>query len=509
MNWAVIAVFGFLSIFAGLVAALFGGLVALVLFVPILPMIFLLRDYRIGVVCLMLILPFIRSPLLPQAPGFNIYTYLLAATFFAFLVQRAFQKKNPIITPPRIFLGTYLLPVSIALLLALPNLSQASIYASLLENADKFQLGNFVVSRFIKPIGIAVTAFLLANAVRESYRPERFLIPFAISATLPAVAVIVVALISGVSLDQLQGNRMFLSGLGFHANELGLMLLLASGPLLFMAFRLHDSWLKAICLAIFVLVTSALVLTFSRGAFVGFLVVVAAFLVSRRQFHVLMVGVAVAAAALLFAPDAIKTRLSAGLDESSSSHILGNMNDKLTAGRVASWQLLSPDVLKSPLWGRGLGSTAWTDAVKQGRYTASHPHNLYLEILLDTGIAGFVCIVFFYWRVMGLFRGLAKAPRLPPSMQGFFAGAAASFAGVLVMGVTNGHYMPDAEQTFFWLALGMALAYWGEVYPFAVMGKSGGPTSSNAVKDSLQNRARLGVQVSAANSANIQGRTIK
>lgn len=488
MNWAIIAIFSFLAIFAGLVAGLFGGIVAFVLFVPILPMIFLLRDYRIGVVCLMLILPFIRSPLLPQAPGFNIYTYLLAATFFAFLAQRAFQKKNPIVTPPRIFLGTYLLPVCAALLLALPNLAQALRYALTPESADSLQMGNFVVGRFIKPIGIAVAALLLANAVRESRRPERFLIPFAISATLPAVAVIVVAVISGVSLDQLQGNRLFLSGLGFHANELGLMLLLASGPLLFMTFRLQHSLLKTISLAIFVLVSGALVLTFSRGAFVGFLVVVGAFLVSRRQFHVMMVGVAVVAAALLFAPDAIKTRLSAGLSESSASYVSGNMNDKLTAGRVASWELLSPDVLKSPLWGRGLGSTAWTNAVKQGRYTASHPHNLYLEILLDVGIAGFVCILFFYWKVMGLFRGLAKAPRLPPSMQGFFAGAAASFGGVLVMGVTNGHYMPAAEQSFFWLALGMATAYWSEVYPGAVKSKtgtcigSGGFTSSQSIR---------------------------
>jgi len=130
----------------------------------------------------------------------------------------------------------------------------------------------------------------------------------------------------------------------------------------------------------------------------------------------------------------------------------------LTAGRIAVWERLLPEVQRSPLWGRGLGSTAWSDLVRSGVYRATHPHNLYLALLLDLGVLGLAAVLYWYYSILRAQNSLRRAPEVPPRLQEFFTGAMAGLAGLLAMNVTNGNYTP--EYTFFWFALGMTFAYW-------------------------------------------------
>ena len=67
----------------------------------------------------------------------------------------------------------------------------------------------FLKSRVFKPLFFVVYAFLVANAVRDSIRPERFLIAFGISAVLPALSIMVAAV--GGSVDQ---RGTYLGGIG-------------------------------------------------------------------------------------------------------------------------------------------------------------------------------------------------------------------------------------------------------------------------------------------------------
>lgn len=449
-----------LGMLLGVVAAFTDGWLALILFAPVLPLLFLLRDYRVGVVCLTFVLPWTSSPLLPQAQGFNIVTYLTLLSLIVFLGGAMFRPVR-IVTLPRVFVWCYLLPITVATVIAVPHLGEGARNFAALDAGFPFDTYGFLKAKYLKPLAYIIYAFLLANAMRDSKKPDRFLAVFAVASALPAVAVVVLVGIHGFALSELQAHRTFLGPLGLHANEMALLLALSVGPLLFMWGEVRQGLLKLMCLGILGLVLVALVLTFSRGGYVGLVVIVSAYLLFRRRLGTIAAFVLIAALGIVAAPQALRDRLTTGIESGAlSGSTLGKADEKLTQGRVASWQMLAPDVMRSPLWGRGVGSTAWTSAVTKGQYAANHPHNMYLEIALDLGLLGCVAIFWLYRTYLRGFRRLAAAPELSPVLRRFFAGAAASFLGMLAMGFTSGHYMPYPEQTFMWFLLGALFAYW-------------------------------------------------
>ena len=433
---------------------------ALVLFAPILPLLFLVRDYRVGVVCLTFVLPWTGSPLLPQAQGFNVVTYLTVATLLVFVCKSMFGS-GKMVRLPRVFVWCYLLPISVGIVAAWPHLGEGARNFAMIEAGFSFQPFDFLKAKYVKPLAFVIYAFLLANAVRDSVKPERFLAAFALAAVLPAAAVIVLVGMHGFALSELQSQRTFLGPLGLHANDMALLLLLATGPLLFMWGEVRDGALKLLCLATLALVVAALILTFSRGGYVGLVVVTGTYLYFRKRPGTVAIFVLMAALGVVVAPQALRDRLSTGLESGGVSNtVSGQTNEKLTQGRVASWILLAPDVLRSPIWGRGIGSTAWTSAVAKGAYGANHPHNMYLEIALDLGMLGLLSILYLYRSYLQGFRRLAAAAELSLLMRRYFAGAGASFLGMLAMSFSAGHYMPYPEQAFLWFALGALFSYW-------------------------------------------------
>jgi O-antigen ligase len=449
-----------LGMMLGAVAAFSDGWIALILFAPVLPLLFVLRDYRVGVVCLTFVLPWSGSPLLPQARGFNVVTYLTILTLMVFLGRAMFRATKPA-SLPSVFVWCYLLPISVGAVLALPHLGEGARNFALFDAGFSFEPYDFLKAKYLKPLAYVIYAFLLGNALRDSKRPERFLAALAFAAVLPAVAVLVIIGLHGFALSELQSQRAFLGPLGLHANEMALSLALATGPLLYMWGAVRNGLLKLLCLAAMSLVIVALILTFSRAGFVGLVVIAVTYLFFRKRKGTIVAFVLLCAVLLVAAPQAVRDRLTTGVESGALSNTVSNRNDeKLTQGRVVSWMLLAPDVLRSPLWGRGVASTAWTSAVTKGVYAANHPHNMYLEILLDLGVLGFLAIVHLGRVVLRSFRRLAMAEELSPLMRRYFAGAAASFLGMLAMGFTSGHYMPYPEQAFMWFSLGTLFAYW-------------------------------------------------
>jgi O-antigen ligase len=415
------------------------------------------RDYRVGVVCLTVLLPWSYSPLLPQTQGFNLINFLMLASVVSLLVHRSFQRE-PVVPLPRVVWWCYLLPVAVGVVVAWPHLSQgaANFPPEFPGEQSMFTPVNFLKSRVVKPMFFVLYAFLLGNAVRDSERPERLLIPFVLSALAPAVSIMIyVAAIGG---DVLQRDTL-LQGLGLHANEYGMQLALAAGPLLYLAVGAGSRLTRTAAGLAFCAVSVALALTSSRGAATAYGVVLAVWLLQRRKFTDLLLGLALVVVLAAAVPAGVWDRLTLGLDDigASTTH---NTDDPLTKGRLSSWYLLAPELLDSPVWGSGIASTAWNSATTTGRYTASHPHNLYLEILLDLGVLGFVAVMYLLYRYGRAFRVLSNSSGVPPVARDFFRGAFASFLGMAAMAMTNGHWMPHPEQAFLWFGLGLAFGYW-------------------------------------------------
>jgi O-antigen ligase len=89
----------------------------------------------------------------------------------------------------------------------------------------------------------------------------------------------------------------------------------------------------------------------------------------------------------------------------------------------------------------------------------THPHNAYLQAALDMGISGLVLLCAYFVHVWKGLRTLAKDPGVAPALRGFYQGAAAGLAGLLVANFTDSSLTPRPEQAFLWLAIGMMYGY--------------------------------------------------
>jgi O-antigen ligase len=221
------------------------------------------------------------------------------------------------------------------------------------------------------------------------------------------------------------------------------------------------------------LVAVGVALTFTRAAYLALAVSIVFFAIQKRSLKVILGLVLIVAAVIAFAPEAVLNRALTGLDISGVAKAsAGRMDDKLTAGRVGSWELLAPDILLSPVWGRGTGSTGWTTAMTLGLYDAAHPHNMYLMAALDVGLLGLGLILYLYWRIYSSLRKLARHPDVHPRLRAFFDGVSVAFICFLIIGMTNGAWYPVPEQTYMWFAFGLLLAHWKIANPVRKRGSA-------------------------------------
>ena len=415
-------------------------------------------DYRVGVVCLTVMLPWIWSPFVPQTYGFSLINFLVFTSMASLFLRRASGRGQKTAWLPPEMVWCYLLPIAVAAMIAWPYLPIGEMnfpprLAGFPEST--YAPVTFLKSKIVKPMFFVLYAFVLANAVRDSKKPERFLYAFGLSALIPAVAII------GQVLDGVDVNDRihFLAGLGLQVNEYGTLLALAAGPLLFIWAGTGPRVARIAAGAAFGVVSVATLMTASRGAMIAYLIIVAVWLVRRRKLTDLLLVLAAVAVLAIAVPEAAQERLVMGFDDLGATSA-SNRDDPLTKGRVAVWAALAPDFFKSPIWGNGLSSTGWNSAVSSGRMYVGHPHNLFLTILLDLGILGGAAISYVFYRFGRTMVRLASEPSLSPLMRDYFIGAFAAYVGMLIAAVTGGNYTPHPEQTFMWFSLGFSFAYW-------------------------------------------------
>jgi len=167
---------------------------------------------------------------------------------------------------------------------------------------------------------------------------------------------------------------------------------------------------------------------------------------NAKKLGLAMLGAAVAAA---LAPDAIYRRLTYGFDSGTA--------DAVSAGRIGEiWLPLVPDALQSPILGQGLDSIMWSHAMTSGQMLfVGHPHNAYLQAILDMGVVGLGLMIAYYWTVWRGFRALGSNAYLSPVMRGFFQGACAALVAFAVAGMTGGSLRPQPENVLLWIAIGI------------------------------------------------------
>jgi len=449
-----------LGLFAFLIGALTGiggGFYASIAVVLLLGSGFVVWNWRIGLWFCVLLLPFAATYLIPRQMlgivGLNPMNALLAATLGSLLLT-ALNPKNAVKLPPlpKVFL-VYLAMIAGAAAYGSFYSSMAPIQTDATGSLVAMTKTKYLLDVLVKPMVILVVAMLASMAVLDG-KGRTIIFALASSAFIFFCIVVGYLILTGTSLQVLASSRArgFLSWMGMHANELGLMSNMMFALLLFAALRARRGLMRLLLFAAAIAAALTALLTFSRGAFLGMAVIVAYYLISRRKLGQLFLGVIAVALIVLLLPEAFIERATTGV----ANRDIG----AITAGRFDDiWRPLWPWVWDSPVWGHGLSSTLWAPAhLRGGMLPVGHPHNAYLGVLLDFGLLGVAVIAAFFLSMWRLFRNL-KQNHSDPLWRGVFEGGSVCLLLLLVQGLTDDRFVPTYPQAALWLTYGLALGH--------------------------------------------------
>ena len=416
-----------------------------------------LSDSKYIISLAILLLPLSTAQFMPREimgiTGLNPFnvTLVLGATLilFRYLIN-SHTLRMP--SPSRAF-WLYLGAMVFATLHGTTHVDDIPGYFKMLQIISFDSATGYVGEVLFKPLLVLATAFLLAIGIRNSRRQNFYLVPLFLSSVLLPLTVIVDVVRSGEGLSAMVVGGASFSGM--HANELGLMFNMALALALFCLFGQRGraaKWLLIINVAILML---GILLTFSRGAYLGFLVVLTYFLYRRGSFRMMFLAFLLVPLAILLTPLAVFERAATGVGS-------GDV-DAISAGRVDEiWRPLLPDIASSIVLGRGLSSVLWSEPARSNDFFMSgrigHPHSAYLGLVLDFGIVGALIVLGFFLHLWKLFQSLASLHPVP-IWRDFFQGASACVLVLLVQGVTDDRFTPTVEQCYLWLAYGLALGF--------------------------------------------------
>jgi O-antigen ligase len=211
------------------------------------------------------------------------------------------------------------------------------------------------------------------------------------------------------------------------------------------------AWHRLVFAVCFVAMVLCLLVTYSRGGYLGLLIAAAVFLVLIDARFILL-GIVGLVALYFVLPSSVIARFAS----------IGDMSDSSTSYRVYIW--LGTLAMLKDYWlpGVGPGMAAFNQvypAYSFNTVKAPHSHNLFLQTICEAGITGFVLFIlmllsFFRSTLSALAHEKDKASRI------LLIACVSSATGFLVQSMTDYTFYNHRVTLVFWivLALGSVLS---------------------------------------------------
>jgi putative inorganic carbon (HCO3(-)) transporter len=266
-------------------------------------------------------------------------------------------------------------------------------------------------------------------------------------------------------------------------------------------FRLwgeRSTWLRISAAIATGLILLGVALTFSRGAAVGFMLVLVIMTAMRYIKPYQLVVTLLALVLLLQVVPQYGTRLASlqrvlGVAQEDSAGVAGT--DLATQGRLGEMAAAALVFADHPIIGVGPGLfkyyyPKYAESIGlQIHTTTREAHSLYLDVAANTGVLGFVL---FMAILLGTLRNLAHTRKRYARSHPELANLATSFLLAIVTYMTTGLFLSLAYERYLWvmLALAGAVGYIAKnsmptgVVPSGKGGSALGPTSPEAMSAS-------------------------
>jgi len=215
-------------------------------------------------------------------------------------------------------------------------------------------------------------------------------------------------------------------------------------------FASRSRWGKLLSLLASALGIIALLLTLSRGSWLGLAAAAVVFVaLYRRKLLPLMALCGLACIPLL--PETILSRILS----------IFNFHDTSISSRFPIYKAGVKAIAHSPILGVGLGSeVVWAAFSKhdfyEGTFTFVHLHNVLLQLWVECGLFG--ALAFFGGSLSAFKESARAAARTDSPLKPLLIGGAAALAGALVCGITDYIWYYPRAICIFWFLMGILLA---------------------------------------------------
>lgn len=239
----------------------------------------------------------------------------------------------------------------------------------------------------------------------------------------------------------------------YNPNNFAAYLMLTSFPILLFGLYTKDRKYRISLIALFCLMAVNLLLTFSRGAWVGFALsaAVLAIVYNPRVLYIIA-GVSVPS---LFI-NSIRERFLSIFTLTSDSNVT----------RLRLWQTGLKMAHENPILGVGLGNSIYRydEYIKRFpqldtvyHYTMYPLHNSYIKVLAETGVIGLAAFLLIIGYMVIKTYKIYKAST-DPMCRGLALGYFITLPGYLFMNIVDNCLFDPQTAVFFWLIFGLIVA---------------------------------------------------
>jgi hypothetical protein len=313
----------------------------------------------------------------------------------------------------------------------------------------------YVLSEYVKPIIFFIPFVVIVKFANTKEKLET--VYKIVYATLIALsAYLLYTYMSGVADSRLELEDVtdfYSTYFGLHRNDLAnfyvIGLPIALGRL-FYNRKIHD-------IVFNVIIISAIGILFSRTAYITTILSIMLFLVLTKRINVLPMVLIGTVVILIGVSGAIMERATKGAEHKNKDI------NVILAGRLNSiWVPLAAEYVKSPkdlAVGKGRYAILSSDAKKRGLILKgiAHPHNMYLEMIMDSGVIGLAFFVFLFYKIFA--SALKKSFHVKDDrLKEFLHANVISAVCFLAAGFSGRSFFPKHDNILIWVILGCTVS---------------------------------------------------